>query len=246
MSDVNHVVSMLERCAANIIEWASRRGLQFDTAKTDGALFTHRRGSTKYLRAKMTAKLTVGNKSLRFIPQATRWLGVWVDAHLTFMEHHNQCTKKARAGEARIWSLPKTYDVVPESVMTVQVPCVQAVAIYGSELWCDPREVGRRHDLQLLLNRQARFILGTLPKTPQGAQKRESGLTPVPVILDSTQQQFAARIENPCSSKLNKLHKDPSSGAPIRRAVRKDHEHGRTTEGINWRDKSLGRKKTAQ
>ena len=31
-----------------------------------------------------------------------------------------------------------------------------------------------------------------------------------------------------------KLHKNPSSGAPICRAVRKEHEHGRTTEGMNW------------
>jgi len=43
-SDVNHVVSILERCAARSIEWASRLGLQFDTAKTEAALFTRRRG----------------------------------------------------------------------------------------------------------------------------------------------------------------------------------------------------------
>jgi len=63
---------------------------------------------------------------------------------------------------------------------------------------------------------------------------RESGLTPVPVILDSRQQRFAARIENGCSRKLKEQHKNPSSGAPICRAVRKEHEHGRTTEGMNW------------
>jgi hypothetical protein len=33
-SDVNHVVSILERCAAKSIEWESRRGLQLDTVKT--------------------------------------------------------------------------------------------------------------------------------------------------------------------------------------------------------------------
>jgi hypothetical protein len=41
-SDVNQVVMMLERCAAKSIEWAGRRGLQFDTAKTEAALFTRR------------------------------------------------------------------------------------------------------------------------------------------------------------------------------------------------------------
>jgi len=50
--------------------------------------------------------------------------------------------KKARAAEARLRSLSKTYGVVPESVRAVQVACVQAVALDGSELWWDPREVG--------------------------------------------------------------------------------------------------------
>jgi len=63
---------------------------------------------------------------------------------------------------------------------------------------------------------------------------RESGLTPAPVTLDSRQQRFAARLENACSSKLKELDSNPSSGAPICRVVRKKHEHGRTTKGMNW------------
>ena len=74
------------------------------------------------------------------------------------------------------------YGVVPESVRAVQVVSVQAVALYGSELWWDPSEGGRRDDLQLLLNRQARSILGTLPTTSQGALMRDSALTPAPVM----------------------------------------------------------------
>jgi len=112
--------------------------------------------------------------------------------------------------------------------------CVQAVAQYGSELWWDPREVGRRDDLELLLNRQTRSMLGALPTTPRGALMRESGLTPPLVSLDYRQQRFAARLENAWSSKLKELHQNPSSGAPICRVVSKEHEHGRTTEGMNW------------
>jgi len=150
------------------------------------------------------------------------------------MEHHNRCIKKARAAEARLRSLKKTYGVVPESVRAVQVACVQAIALYGSVLWWDPREVGRRDDLQLLHNRQARSILGALPTTPRDALMRQSGLTPAPVTLDSRQQRFAAILENACSSKQKALHSNPSSGAPICRVIRKEHEHGRTTEGMNW------------
>jgi len=63
---------------------------------------------------------------------------------------------------------------------------------------------------------------------------RESRLTPAPVILDSRQQRFAARLANACSSKLKELHEDPSSGTPIGRVVETEHEHGRTTEGMCW------------
>ena len=112
--------------------------------------------------------------------------------------------------------------------------CVQVVALDGSELWWDPGDVGKRDDLQLLLNRQAGSNLGTLPTTPRVALMRESSLIPVPVILDSRQLGFAARIENASGSKLKRLHNNRSSGAPICRAVRKEHDHSRTTNGMNW------------
>jgi len=48
-SDLNPVFTILERCAAQSIEWASRRGIQFDTTKTQAALFTFRRGHRKHL-----------------------------------------------------------------------------------------------------------------------------------------------------------------------------------------------------
>jgi len=63
---------------------------------------------------------------------------------------------------------------------------------------------------------------------------RDSGLTPTCIILESRQQHFVARLANTCSNKLRKLHQNPSSGAPECRAVKNDHEHGRTTEGMSW------------
>jgi len=173
-----------------------------------------------------------------------------MDAHLTFKEHQHRCIKNARAAGARLRTLTKTYGVVPESMRAIQIACVQAVALYGSELWWDPKEVGRRDDLQLLLNRQARFILGALPTTPRGALMREAGLTPVPVILDSRQQRFTARLANACSNKLKELHQNPASGAPICRAVKKTarewpdnrrHELANPRRRISGQDHYTGR-----
>jgi hypothetical protein len=55
-SDVNNVLSILERCAVKSIECANRGRLHFDTVKTEAALFTCRRGHWKHHRPKLTAK----------------------------------------------------------------------------------------------------------------------------------------------------------------------------------------------
>jgi hypothetical protein len=91
-----------------------------------------------------------------------------MDAHLTFKEHHNRCMKKTTAAEDRLRVLTCLPAIVPDLVRYVQIACIHAVALDGSELWWDPKEIGRREDLQILLNRHARSTLWALPTTPQG------------------------------------------------------------------------------
>ena len=88
-----------------------------------------------HLQPKLTAKMKVGDGFDRFNKEATRWLGVLMDAHLMFKEHHMRCMKKARAAEARLCVLTKMHGIIPEQVRAIQIACVQAVALYGSELW---------------------------------------------------------------------------------------------------------------
>jgi hypothetical protein len=232
---VNWVVERLEAGTAERIEWASRRDLQFGSAKMESALFTLRKRHKKPLRPKLTAKIHVGNGFVQFNKEATRWLGVWMDAHLTFKQHHNRCMKKARAAEAQLRALTKMHGIVPERVRAVQIASVQAIALYGSERWSDPREIGRREDLPLLLNRQAGSILGTLPTTPMGALMRESRLTPAPVALDAKQQRFTAMLASLCAgSKLTAVHDHHTSGEPICSVITKEHKRGGEGETMRW------------
>jgi hypothetical protein len=136
--------------------------------KTEAALFTCRQGHKKHLQLKLTAKMRVGEGFIRFNEEATRWLGAWMDVHLTFKKHHNRCIKKARAAEPRLRTITKSYRVVPESVSSIQIVCTQAVALHRSEPWWDPKDVGGRDDLQIFLNQHARSILSALPTTPWG------------------------------------------------------------------------------
>jgi len=82
--DVNQVVMTLGRCAVKRTQWASRRGLQIDTAKMKPAQITRRPGHKKHLWLKLTLKKKVGNRFIRFIKQPTCRMGVWREVHLTF------------------------------------------------------------------------------------------------------------------------------------------------------------------
>jgi len=61
----------------------------FDSAKMEVALFLHRGGRPNHLRPKPSAKIRVGEGVISFNKRATTWLGIWMDAHLTFKEQHN-------------------------------------------------------------------------------------------------------------------------------------------------------------
>jgi hypothetical protein len=218
---VNQADKKLEDCSSESVEWAGRRELWFDTAKTEAKPFRRRRDHKKHLRLTLTAKIKVENTVLGFNQEVTLWLGVWMDAHLKFKELHNRWLKKARAADARLCTLTRMHGIVAIQITAVQIAWVQAVALYGSKLRWDPKGIGRREDLQLLFNRQARSTLGVLPMTPLGAPMRKSGLTPAPVALDSRQEQFTARLATVCEgSKLTEMHDHPMSDVQICRITK--------------------------
>ena len=68
-TDLNDVVSKLERCAAD------NNAVCFETSKTEAILFSKRR---KHRRCDRTIR--VGGQSVRFAPVATRWLGIWLNS----------------------------------------------------------------------------------------------------------------------------------------------------------------------
>jgi len=120
-SDVNHVISILEQCPVNSIKFTSRCGHQFNTAKTEGALFTHRRGHRKHLWAKLSAMIIVRNGTIWFNTQVTCWLGIWMKAHLRFKEYKNRCMKTPREAGVRLRILTRSDGVLPESVRAFHV-----------------------------------------------------------------------------------------------------------------------------
>jgi hypothetical protein len=63
--------------------------------------------------------------------------------HLPLKEHYKPNMKRAIAAQVRLQTLAIMYGVVAQSKRAVQVPCVQAVALYGSEPWVNPTVISR-------------------------------------------------------------------------------------------------------
>lgn len=127
-------------------------------------------------------------------------MGVWTHRHLTFKEDHQQCMQKASTGEARPRPLTDVHWVVPAWLGAVLVVCVEAIALYGCELWWNPKEGSRRDILQLLLNPQAMSTVGARTTTMRGTPIRVSRLTLAAVALDFRPQRCVSRLASGCET----------------------------------------------
>jgi hypothetical protein len=98
-------------------------GQQIDMDKTEAVLFTRKKGR-RLRELTQRARITLGGRRVQFCQEATRWLGVWLDAGLTLKTLYQKRLQKARSAEARVRSLCRR----------IQVAAAQAVALYEAEL----------------------------------------------------------------------------------------------------------------
>ncbi len=78
-------------------------------------------------------------------------------------------------------------------VRKIQIAAVQAIALFGAEIWWRGQKM-YQEEIQKLLNRQARAITGMYRSTPVGPLMSESGLVPAHVLLDYRQRNYAYRL----------------------------------------------------
>jgi hypothetical protein len=155
-------------------------------------LFTRARPARRRRMSRSTL-IRIGSNQVRFNEEATRWLGVWLDAGLTFKHHQNFRLGRAKAAEARLKCLTNTHGLSPGLVRRIQIAAVQATALYGAELWWK-NQVTYLNDTQRLINRQASAITGMFRSTPEESLVREAGLVPAKVLLDRRQRRYACGL----------------------------------------------------
>ena len=136
----------------------------------------------------------VDGQVVKLNKQATRWLGIWIDSSLSLKDHHHTMIKKTRNAQRRIRRLTGRVDRVAENVGRAQAACVQAVAMYGSELrWKGGKEnstIGRAENLQIISSSHHRL----LQKHGPGQLMLLSGLRPAHSLLNNRGRRFALRM----------------------------------------------------
>jgi len=172
-------------------EWARVNGVTFDHHKSEAMLFSRQRKGP-------TATVEAGGREIEFNKEATRWLGIWLDSHLTLRDHQRVMMKKGRKAMTRLRRLTGQMGLTTANCRKVMTACVQSVAMYGSELWWQGQgEQGMRgpeDDMQNLVSQEARAVTGCFRTTNLGALMAESGLRPAAPQLENRQRRFAARL----------------------------------------------------
>jgi len=167
------VAAKLGKASDIAVAWGKENGVTSDHSKSEAVLFRRKRNVP-------TGTISTGEREIPFNTEATRWLGIWLDSHLTLRDHQRMMMKKGRKALPRLKRLTGQMGLTSGNCRKVMAACVQSVAMYGTELWWKgegkPGMSSGAGELQKLVNQEARAVTGTSRTTNLGALAMESGL----------------------------------------------------------------------
>jgi len=190
-ADSRAVAAKLSAAAAASIVWAAENGVAFDYGKTEAALFHKKRSAP-------TATVAVGTNNVPFNKEATRWLGIWLDAQLSLKDHHATRMKEGRKVMTRLRRLTGQMGLTPANCRKVMTACVKSATMFGAELWWKGDYAtgtqGRAEEIRRLINQEARATTGCFRTTNLGALSMESGLRAATAQLENRKRRFGLRL----------------------------------------------------
>ena len=175
-------------CAAASFKWANDNAVHFETSKTEAILLSKKR---KYRQSNKAIR--VGNQTVRFAREATRWLGIWLDSSLSLAENRRRRIVKARQAKARLRMIVRTYGVPQASARTLQMAIIQGTKLYAFKLMWNGGK-GVEGEYQVAIKRMDRATLGACRSTPLRMVVAESGLVSARALLNHHQSRFTQRL----------------------------------------------------
>ena len=199
---VKDIQDALANAGEQAIAWGLTNNVTFDVDKTEAVLFTKKRKIRQIL---SNYNIKIQSHAIKFNREATRWLGIWLDAGLSLKEHRQIRLQKAQKAENRLKAISGTFGLASGLVRRVQIAAVQSVALYGAELWWKGQK-DAINKLQKLINKQSRAITGALTTSPIDLLLKEAEMTPAEPLLDHKQRKFTLRaLKLPSTNPANQL-----------------------------------------
>jgi Reverse transcriptase (RNA-dependent DNA polymerase)/Endonuclease-reverse transcriptase len=199
---VKDIQDALTNAGEQAIAWGLLNNVKFDIEKTEAVLFTKKRKIRQNL---LNYNIKIQSHNIKFNKEATRWLGIWLDAGLSLKEHRQIRLQKAQKAENRLKAISGTFGLASGLVRRVQIAAVQSIALYGAELWWKGQK-DAINKFQKLINKQSRAITGAFTTSPIDLLLKEAEMTPIEPLLDHKQRKFTLRaLKLPSINPANQL-----------------------------------------
>ncbi|KAJ3478790.1 hypothetical protein NLG97_g8480 [Lecanicillium saksenae] len=187
--------------------WGRGEAIYFDPGKTEIMHFSRRNADTD-----QPLIIYHGDKEIR-ASQSMRWLGIWLDRKLTFNDHIQKWTQKARRVINHLRVMNNTVrgmsaTAARRAVWAVTMP----ILFHGLDAWLPGLDTDSRpkrncisgtnlNKIQRVLNLACKMILPMWKTTPLEFLWKEAGIPPASVLLRHIQERIAVRYAT-----LDKAH----------------------------------------
>ena len=104
----------LEARARESILWGKQNAVRFEDTKTEALILSKKRG------LRQEGGVQVGERTVPFAREATRWLGVWMDSALNLRESRRRVLSRARRVDAAVQKMVGKYGIPPASARNLQ------------------------------------------------------------------------------------------------------------------------------
>lgn len=190
-------IEKLQQASGIADQWAQRHASFFDHNKYQLIHFVNPRSTTKPEKR----SITLQSNKMREAEDVVKYLGVWLDAKLTFAHHREQAVAKAGVSlEALRGMAGSTWGVALDSIQQIYQAVVIPQMLYSAAVWYQPDLITRKQinntirDLATTQKHAACLISGAFRTTAIEALNMELYLLPIRQQLEQLTKMTMIQI----------------------------------------------------
>ena len=187
--DADTLREVTQKSLDAIEEWCKESGLQLSVMKTHSVMFTWKR------KWNFTKPLKVNGTEIE-IKNSTKFLGVILDSKLSWNDHIETQSKKAKGilMQCRRVVGP-TWGVTPETMKWIYTAIIRPMLSYAAVVWINGMNTNRNKNLLGSVQRLSNIMVtGALPSTSRGALDKITNLDSIELHIKQQAAKGALRL----------------------------------------------------